>query len=68
MAGCCEHGDEPSGYIKCEGFHDKLRNYRLEDSVLLGNNAASMGNRISTFRSIVTTVKFLSRNTCMSQN
>ena len=25
VAGCCGHGNEPSGYIKCGGFLDCLR-------------------------------------------
>jgi len=28
-AGCCEHGDEPSGSTSCEGFIDWLKNYQL---------------------------------------
>jgi hypothetical protein len=26
MAGCCEHGDEGSGCVKCGEFVDQLRN------------------------------------------
>jgi hypothetical protein len=29
MAGFCEPGNESSGYIKKEGFFDKLSDYRL---------------------------------------
>ena len=29
LAGCCEHGNEPSGFIKCGVFTDKLRNCLL---------------------------------------
>jgi hypothetical protein len=25
--GCCEHSTEPSISLKCEGYHDYLRNY-----------------------------------------
>jgi hypothetical protein len=29
VADCCEHGNEPSGVIKCGEFLNKLRNYQL---------------------------------------
>ena len=29
VAGCCEHGDEPSGYVNCGEFIDQLRNCQL---------------------------------------
>ena len=25
VAGCCEYGDEPSGFIKCGAFPEQLR-------------------------------------------
>jgi hypothetical protein len=28
-AGCCEHGDEPSGSTSREGFIDWLKNYQF---------------------------------------
>ena len=32
--GCCEHGDELLGFIKCGGFIDWMRNYEfLKDCV-----------------------------------
>lgn len=27
VAGCCDHGDERSGSLKCRDFHDYARNY-----------------------------------------
>jgi hypothetical protein len=35
MAGCCEHGNEPSGSIKGKELLDLMRNYQLikKDSV-----------------------------------
>jgi hypothetical protein len=29
MVGCCAHGDEPRGSIRCREFIDKLRKYGL---------------------------------------
>jgi hypothetical protein len=29
VADCCEHGNEPSGSIKCEKFLDYLSDYQL---------------------------------------
>jgi hypothetical protein len=34
-AGFCEHGNEPSGSIKCEEFLDQLSDYNLYRRVLL---------------------------------
>ena len=35
VMGCCECGNEPLGFIKCEGFLDKLRKCKhlKEDSI-----------------------------------
>jgi hypothetical protein len=35
VAGCCEHGNEPSGFIKCGEFLDQMRDRQLleKDSV-----------------------------------
>jgi hypothetical protein len=29
MADFCDHGYEPSGYLKGEKFHDQLKDYQL---------------------------------------
>jgi hypothetical protein len=34
VASSCEHGSEPSGLIKREGFQDQLSDYRLKKSVI----------------------------------
>ena len=35
MVGCSEHGDKPSGFVKCRGYCDWLRNSASEEGNLL---------------------------------
>ena len=38
MAGSCEHGDEPSGFIKCGEFVDWMKNCLLPRIFFLSPN------------------------------
>jgi hypothetical protein len=35
VAGSCEHGDDPAGYIKCREFLDWLRDYSRKPLLFL---------------------------------
>ena len=47
MAGCCEHGNEPSGSIKRREYHGQLRKSDSQDELCSGSTEGvhkSLGN------------------------